>query len=481
MAGIHRASPAAAAAAAAAAATPPIPCRMFSFNGTQVRVVAGTRPGLQPDAPGDGAWPWQLLMAPGLFARLAAGAPGPLFLAVGGLVLWARPDPRTTGGSVLLGHDVAALGPGEGPVLEARRFEPVELLAACLTVSMPRGAEPRRIPLAALDAQRLLVGRTQGLAISEILRLAIEGRSAVELAAVELRAADGRAVPTGMVTPATTVTLVAGPGVQLPGAPVTVALSVGRPRPGDADSAPYPRHVTLTSMYQAPHDLDVLLAPAGEAVARALARSAPAGGPFYVRHQDRVLEVRICPRPTVPGIALRASVRVAASLGSGSDGRPVALDVCEAPPAVAVAWLETDVALCPARRAHMVAELIGAPLTAGQIFRWAPSDALVRVVRLMDRDFRGIGAGQAGAFAAETVLFMQTASGPGEQPHHLVVVPEAPAGERALLLASVPMDRAPGTLLVSEAAFSRLAGPGRAHHRAIPFICQGGLLNVRCV
>ncbi|KCV67430.1 hypothetical protein H696_06122 [Fonticula alba] len=278
-------------------------------------------------------------------------------------------------------------------------------------------------------------------------------------------------VACGLVDVSTAVLLAAGPGVRLLGAPRLVALSAGCAAPA--------QHFLLHAIHQPVASLDVLFAPAGGPVARALAGWQPADpdGPFYVKHRERVLALRICPRPTVPGIGLRAGPKLALSLDPDPTGRPVSLELCEAPPAVAVAWLETDVKLDEVDRARMHGELLGAPLGAGDMIRLVSPELLARVVRLQGWDFDALPMGRLAPLSDQTLCYVQTAHGPPTHAQQLVLLPAGPHGTDVLMLVPLLMECAPGTLLVSEAAFRRLALG--APLGSLLFACQGGFLAVR--
>ncbi|KCV67426.1 hypothetical protein H696_06118 [Fonticula alba] len=266
--------------------------------------------------------------------------------------------------------DAEAAGPrpcvpatGEAPAPAAQKPPAVALTTACFAVSLARPAgSPRVVPYAAVANAALgaCSGGESLLQVSQTLHLAI-GSVELALLVTDLRV-DGASLPDGAIDKSTQVILAAGPEVQLLDAPVVVSLS------GLLGHAPE-QHVILNAMHLSLGSLDVLFAPAGGQVARALAAHRPDApeGPFYARHQERVFHIRICHRPTVPGLALRASPRLFSSLGLRQHGRPMPLVVCDPPPVLGVVWLETDEPFEQHDQARVQRELAGAPLHAGHV------------------------------------------------------------------------------------------------------------------
>ncbi|KCV67445.1 hypothetical protein H696_06079, partial [Fonticula alba] len=123
---------------------------VFCLDGIRVPVAADPRPAGPEGARGGRVPLGELLMEPGLFARLAAGSAGPLLLDLGGLTVRARPDARAAEISLLAGCDVDALAPGPGP-LQGRVLQPEVLLGACFAVcAPPGGGPPGPVPFAAV-------------------------------------------------------------------------------------------------------------------------------------------------------------------------------------------------------------------------------------------------------------------------------------------------------------------------------------------
>ncbi|KCV67282.1 hypothetical protein H696_06295, partial [Fonticula alba] len=306
------------------------------------------------------------------------------------------------------------------------------------------------------------------------------------LECLELRAAAG-AVACGLLADDTHLLPVAGSGVRLHEAPVVVTLrppGEQPPEPADAGAPPPARCYPLSAMHFPATSLGVLFAPAGGPVARALAAWRPdhPAGPFYAAGNERVFEIRVCRRPVVPGIALRAGRRLLASLGAGLQGRPLDLALCQAPTGLGVVWLDTDLPGCPPDRARMLAQLAGAPLRVGQVIDLASPKCSVRVVRLMSRQFADVPSGVAHTTGPEpTLLHVHAPRGPATGPRRLVALPPDRASPELVLLEPAPgaVGSPAGRLLVSPGAFRRLAGPAAGPGRgAVPFAAAGAQFDV---
>lgn len=114
-----------------------------------------------------------------------------------------------------------------------------------------------------------------------------------------------------------------------------------------------------------------------------------------------------------------------------------------------------------------------------QMIRLVSPELLARVVRLQGWDFDALPMGRLAPLSDQTLCYVQTAHGPPTHAQQLVLLPAGPHGTDVLMLVPLLMECAPGTLLVSEAAFRRLALG--APLGSLLFACQGGFLAVRCV
>ncbi|KCV69747.1 hypothetical protein H696_04153 [Fonticula alba] len=310
----------------------------------------------------------------------------------------------------------------------------------------------------------------------------VAGGVELALEVVELRAPAG-AVGHGLLSADTQVVLVAKPGgrVRLHGGPVVVGVTPpGAPSHGVA--LPLGQLYPVDMVHLPATSLDVLLAPADGPVARALCAgwARHPNGSFYAAHDGRTLQIRICTRPVLPGTALRAGERLLLSLNTR--GQPLLLGPGDAPRDLAVVCLDSDLADDGLDRPGMLAMLAGAPLRRGDIIRLARPRGRFRVSRLMDRDFREVSAGMATGHGPEpTVIHVRSPRDrPDDRPLVASLRPDPGRPEAVLLdLAPGAPDSAEGTLLVSPAAFRRIAGPDDLRRGAARFLAQGALFDVR--
>ncbi|KCV67417.1 hypothetical protein, variant [Fonticula alba] len=371
-------------------------------------------------------------------------------------------------------------------MLEVRHLQPPELEAACFAVRLAVGdqsvsAGSQTVPFASVEAALMeaVVARGSLLRASDTFRLVID-LIELDVAVTELRriSPPRAGVSCGWVGPGSRVLLAAKADgrVDLLNAPVMVTLSAPEgARPESELHILYPD-------YQPAHNLDVLLAsaegPAGRALLAWQAASDLSG--LYVRHGDRVFQVRLCPGAGPGGMGLRGGRRLLASMARRAHGRPVSLAVCRPPAPLAVVWLETSRDIEQVDRSWLLAELAGAPLRVGQIIRFTSPAYCVRVARLMDRDFGDVPYGTAsdGPSDDRTLVYVQTPRGRPEAMPRLASITSGPGEEAVMLLEPVAgqVDHPPGTLLVSEPAFRRMAGlvgqdsgPVRLQYRGMVF------------
>ncbi|KCV67811.1 hypothetical protein H696_05766 [Fonticula alba] len=362
------------------------------------------------------------------------------------------------------------------------------LQAACFVVGLAGGCDPpaghqQTLAFAALQAAAggHLAGRREPLRLGETLSLEVEGLP-VELSPVELRTAGG-ATRSGSLAPGAELLLIAGPtgGLALSRAPVVAALPFLAHAPADPGEGPFhmvsPWHWPETS-------LDVLLAPAGGPVARALAARRPGtpDGRLYASHAGRVYEIRVCMGGSVAGLSLRMSERLLLSLGL--QGRPMVLAPCAAPPDLAVVWLETDAPIRQIDREAVLSAVAGAPLHVDEVVRFAGLRFSARVVRLMGRDLRPVSTGVAVyPGPGHTILHVQTPCGDPGDLHQLVTLQPSDPRREALLLEPMVPDRGMAateqTLLVSAGVFRQVASSEALCQGVARFLCRGMLLDVR--
>ncbi|KCV67812.1 hypothetical protein H696_05767 [Fonticula alba] len=402
-------------------------------------------PGELPPAPGE----HHRLAAAGRQVDLAAGEPilearrvalCPRAALGGGeapflMLLWSRSWSAGRGRGGRAAPARAGRLRGDADTLEARPVEAARLEAACLAVSAAcqDGLAASRVPLvpfAALEAalRGALAGRGRPLRMAEQAcgarlggpqaRLPAPGAPgawphsadpaptldlvvdevAPSLGVAALRAANG---PTGcgLFGPGARVILAvqSAGNMSLADAPVVVGLV---PPEGVASGAgPPPRQLHVVGASHCPEaSLDVPLAPVGGPAARVLATRRPErpGASFYVSGGQRRL-----------------------LMGPGSRGHPRLRVPCDAPPGLAVICLETDLVSPQLDEPRRMAMLAGAPLRVGNDIRLSAHRRLVRVARLVDRDFNDVQSGVAHGAPEATIIHVWATQGELQEPRAL--------------------------------------------------------------